>query len=213
MKWRQQNQKLGSLGELGDLIPKKSRTSVLREYFGFETADMDQKRVLCKACRAKVAKSSSNTANLYQHLKNHHRHLHDECLTKKSGEKSSESDAQAHWSKLTTITASFASVTLYEKNSRRHQKITTAITHYIAKDMVSVNTVTKDGFQNLLRTLDRRYKIPSRTYFNQVAILQLYAECKEKVLTELKNVSITPQLLICGQLERPNRILVWLYIS
>lgn len=49
----------------------------------------------------------------------------------------------------------------------------TAITHYTAKDMVSVNTVTKDGFKNLLRTLDRRYVIPSRTYFSQVATSQL----------------------------------------
>lgn len=36
--------------------------------------------------------------------------------------------------------------------------------------------------------LDRRYMIPSRIYFSQVAIPQLYAECKEKVVTELKNV-------------------------
>ena len=54
--------------------------------------------------------------------------------------------------------------------------------------MVPVNTVTKDGFKNLLRTLDRRFQIPSRTYFSQVAIPQLYTESREKVVTELKNV-------------------------
>ena len=64
----------------------------------------------------------------------------------------------------------------------------TAITHHIDKDMVSVNTVTKDEFKNLHRMLDRRYVIPSCTYFSQVAISQLYAKCKEKVVTELKNV-------------------------
>ncbi|XP_061884799.1 E3 SUMO-protein ligase ZBED1-like [Entelurus aequoreus] len=169
------------------LIQKKSSTSVIWDYFGFETSDVHQKQVLCKTCRAKVATSQGNTTNLFRHLKNHHRQLHDECMTKKSGKKSTPSDS-AHCSKQTTITASFASITPYEKSSRRHKEITTAITHYIGKDMVSVNTVTKEGFQNLLHTLDRRYKIPSRTYFNQVAIPQLYAECKEKVEREVKNV-------------------------
>jgi hypothetical protein len=95
-------------------------------------------------------------------------------MTKKSGEKSSGKDTQAHSSQQTTITASFASVTPYDKGSRIHREITTAITYYLAKDMVSINTVTKDGFKNLLRKLDRRYTIPSRTYFSQVAIPQLY---------------------------------------
>ena len=177
----------GPEAQFGDLIPKKSSTSVIWEYFGYEAADVHQKQVLCKTCRAKVATSSGNTTNLFRHLKNHHRHLHDECMLKKSGEKSGD-DTQAHCSKQTTIIASFSSGTPYDKSSRRHREITTAITHYIAKDMVSVNTVTKDGFKNLVQTPDRRYTIPSRTYFNQVAIPQLYAECKEKVVTELKNV-------------------------
>ena len=174
--------------ELGDLIPKKKSTSVIWECFGFEAADVHQKHVLCKTCRAKIATSSGNTTNLYRHLKNHHRHLHDRCMTKKAGEKSSGKDTQAHSSQQTTITAYFASVTPYDKGSRIHREITTAITYHIAKDMVSINTVTKDGFKNLLRTLDRRYAIPSRTYFSQVAIPQLYAECKEKVQTELRDV-------------------------
>ena len=53
--------------------------------------------------------------------------------------------------------------------------------------MVSVNTVTKDAFKSLLRTMDKRYVLPSRTYFNQVAIPQLYAECKAEVVNELEN--------------------------
>ncbi len=177
----------GPEAELGDLIPKKNGMSVIWEYFGFEATDVHQKQVLCKTCRAKVATSSGNTTNLYRHLKNHHGNLHDECMMKKSGEKSSLV-TQAHSSKQTTIRASFASVIPYDKSSRRHREITTAITHYIGKDMVSVNMVPKDRFENLLHTLDRRYVISSRTYFNQVAIPQLCAECKEKVVTELKNV-------------------------
>ena len=90
--------KMASAGpevEFGDLITNKNSTCVIWEYFRFEAADMHHKQVLCKTCRVKVATSSGNTTNLYQHLKNHHGHLHDECMTKKSGEKSSENDTQS----------------------------------------------------------------------------------------------------------------------
>lgn len=167
------------------LIPKKNSTSVIWQYFGFEATDEHQKQVICQTCRGKVATSAGNTTNLHRHLRVHHVNLFEECMAKKPRETSSSSDASA---KQTTITSSFASVTPYERTSRRHKEITTAVTNYISKDMVSVNTVTKDSFKSLLRTMDKRYVLPSRTYFNQVAIPQLYGECKAKVANELENI-------------------------
>ncbi|KAJ4945987.1 hypothetical protein JOQ06_023665 [Pogonophryne albipinna] len=54
--------------------------------------------------------------------------------------------------------------------------------------MVSINTVSNEGFKKLIRTLDKRYAIPSRTYFSQVAIPEMYTQCRNKLETELKNV-------------------------
>ncbi|KAK6297662.1 hypothetical protein J4Q44_G00322450 [Coregonus suidteri] len=51
-----------------------------------------------------------------------------------------------------------------------------------------LSTVTKPGFMALIHTLDKRYSIPSRTYFSQTAIPELYKKCKEKVAAELKTV-------------------------
>ncbi|XP_060774450.1 E3 SUMO-protein ligase ZBED1-like [Neoarius graeffei] len=167
----------GAEAESGDLIPKKNSTSAIWQYFGFEASDEHQKQVLCKTCRAKVATSGGNTTNLYRHLKVHHANLHEECMAKKTHETSSSSESTS--AKQTTITTCFASVTLYDRSSQ---------TNYITKDMVPVNTVTKDSFKSLLRTMDKRYVLPSRTYFNQVAIPQLYAECKAKVAKELEDI-------------------------
>ncbi|KAL2102614.1 hypothetical protein ACEWY4_001782 [Coilia grayii] len=175
----------GEEAESGILVPKRNSTSVIWQYFGFSAADEHQTRVLCKTCRAKIATSNGNTTNLYRHHRVHHVNLHDECIAKKSTETFAGSDSCA---KQTTIAAAFASVTPYDRSSRRHKEITSAVTHYIAKDMVPVNTVTKDSFKSLLRTMDRRYVFPSRTYFNQVAIPNLYTECKDKVLKGLENV-------------------------
>ncbi|XP_063075476.1 E3 SUMO-protein ligase ZBED1-like [Engraulis encrasicolus] len=171
--------------EPAKLLPKKNSTSVIWEYFGFKATDQHQKEVICQTCRGKVATSAGNTTNLHRHLRVHHLNLYEECMAKKPRETSSSSDAST---KQSTIASSFASVTPYERTSRRHKDITTAVTNYISKDMVSVNTVTKDSFKSLLRTMDKRYVLPSRTYFNQVAIPHLYGECKAKVTSELENM-------------------------
>ena len=40
----------------------------------------------------------------------------------------------------------------------------------------------------MIRSLDKRYVIPSRTYFSQVATPDLYEKCRAKVETELSKV-------------------------
>ena len=54
--------------------------------------------------------------------------------------------------------------------------------------MVPIYTVTKEGFKKMIRSLDKRYIIPSRTYFSQVASPDLYEKCRAKVETEVSNV-------------------------
>ncbi|KAJ4947212.1 hypothetical protein JOQ06_009250 [Pogonophryne albipinna] len=54
--------------------------------------------------------------------------------------------------------------------------------------MVPIYTVTKEGLKKIIHSLDKRYVIPSRTYFSQVAIPDLYEKCRAKVETELSKV-------------------------
>ncbi|XP_035848419.1 zinc finger BED domain-containing protein 1-like [Sander lucioperca] len=54
--------------------------------------------------------------------------------------------------------------------------------------MMPVNTVTKPGFKNLVTTLDKRYNMPSRTYFSQIAIPELHRQCRQRVAMELKTI-------------------------
>lgn len=170
-----------------DLAPKKGCTSVVWNYFGFRASDSDQKTVLCKQCRAKIATSKGNTTNLYQHLKKHHRSVYDKCIAAKSSKAAEVTSRTASVkAKQSSVTDSFAAVTPYDAGSRRRRDITKSIAYYLAKDMVPLNTVTKGGFKHLLQTLDKRYVVPSRTYFSQVALPEMYAECRKKVEIELK---------------------------
>ncbi|XP_059422959.1 E3 SUMO-protein ligase ZBED1-like [Carassius carassius] len=167
------------------LISKRNSTSVVWNYFGFKKEDAAQLQVLCRACRAPVATSRGNTTNLFQHLKKYHKSMYDSCMTKIP---STSAPDRPNTSRQGSLTEMFESVTPYERNSKRHGEITRAITEFIAKDMMPLSTMTKPGFVALTYTLDKRYNIPSRTYFSQTAIPELYKKCKEKVAAEVKTV-------------------------
>lgn len=79
---------------------------------------------------------------------------------------------------------SFSSGTPYDKTSKRYKEITEAITHFLAKDLMPINTVSREGFTSLIHKVDRRYRIPSRNYFSHVAIPQMY-ETRKTVVFEL----------------------------
>lgn len=81
---------------------------------------------------------------------------------------------------------SFAIGTPYEKTFKRYKEITEAITHFLAKDMMPLNTVSREGYTSLIHKMDRKYHIPSRNYFSHVVILQMYDECHKTVMFELK---------------------------
>ncbi|XP_057700431.1 E3 SUMO-protein ligase ZBED1-like isoform X3 [Corythoichthys intestinalis] len=159
-----------------DFVPKRKSTSEIWKYFGYRKDDTEQKKALCRQCLAVVASTRGNTSNMFDHLKRHHKLLYDQCKQRTPGETSSDQK---------TITETFASLTPYDRKSKRHQQITDAITFHLAKDMAPMNTVVKTGFKKMICTLDKRYEIPSRTYFSQVAIPELYEKQRLQVANEL----------------------------
>lgn len=66
--------------------------------------------------------------------------------------------------------------------------ITDAVAMYIAKDMVPIYNVEKPGFIHLLKVLDPRYVLPSRKYFSDVALPQLYNSTHQRIAAELDGV-------------------------
>ncbi|XP_051787617.1 E3 SUMO-protein ligase ZBED1-like [Erpetoichthys calabaricus] len=87
-----------------------------------------------------------------------------------------------------SITQAFTNATQYEKSSRRWKEITDAICYYIAKDMTPLATVERSGFKHLVKTLDRKYTVPSRSHFSTTALPDMYKTCCKNVAAELKNV-------------------------
>lgn len=170
-----------------ELIPRTGASSVIWNWFGFKKQDTQQSTVLCKICRRTVAAKGSSTTNLFHHLNMKHPKEHEESIKLRESTTARAASAKPK-AKQPSIAVAFASAVPYEKTSKRWREITNAVTHHIAKDMVPVQTVERDGFKKLIKTLDPKYVLPSRKYFAQTALPELYTACRERVVDQLKNV-------------------------
>ncbi|XP_060785451.1 E3 SUMO-protein ligase ZBED1-like [Neoarius graeffei] len=169
-----------------ELVPKKGSHSAVWKYFGFKPDDDKQSEVHCKVCSALIEAPQGNTINLYNHLKHHHKVEYDEAV---QGKKQTQTQ--------TTITRTLYNTTPYPPNSSRHKEITAAITYHLAKDMAPINTVQHEGFRKMINTLDKWYSIPSRNFFSNVALPDMYNKqwaVVEAELWEIVHFSATSDL-------------------
>ena len=54
--------------------------------------------------------------------------------------------------------------------------------------MLSIYTVEKPGFTNLLRQFDPQYELPGRKYFTKTALPQLYERTRPSVLYDISSI-------------------------
>lgn len=177
------------------LIKKGYSTSAVWRWFGYGKSDQEQTKPVCKICRRVVPARTGNTTNLFNHLRRHHPTNYTESVTLRA---QASTTPHTQPSKATTspvsinkqqfIQSCFAAIAPYEKQSKRSKTITSAITYCLAKDMMPLNTVEKEGFRKLIKVLDPRYKLPGRKYFSRTAMPQVYDECRRKVEIHLNDI-------------------------
>lgn len=73
----------------------------------------------------------------------------------------------------------------YPTGSERHIKITKAVGVFIAKDLQPFSVIGDAGFCHLIKTLDPRYRLPSRTFFSTEIIPDLYEKTCNSIVYEL----------------------------
>ena len=77
-------------------------------------------------------------------------------------------------------------MTPFGLNHPTARKITQTVGEMIALDNQPFSIVDDLGFKNLVRVLKPRYNLPSRRYFAEVVIPDMYQQVKERVVTFLK---------------------------
>ena len=132
------------------------------------------------------APKGGNTSNLFNHLKSRHPAKYSDVMqaaaARKAAPKHKSVDPQP------TLEGTLEKAKLYERDGRKWQELTDAVTRCICKDILPLYSVEKEGFRNMLRKFNPQYELPSRKYFTQTAIPKLYESVRERVAAELKCV-------------------------
>ena len=74
---------------------------------------------------------------------------------------------------------------LYSWESIKRKSLTNSMTHCIAKDMLPIRIVEKEGFKALVKNLDPRYELPSRKYMSKKAIPDFYSKTRASVKSQI----------------------------
>ncbi|XP_049416948.1 E3 SUMO-protein ligase ZBED1-like [Epinephelus fuscoguttatus] len=139
--------------------------------------ELDMTHTVCRHCKTKI-KHFGNTTNARAHIMRHHPEIKD---TEQSQPPAVDQRTLQCFTKLSA-------------SSERAKKITRSIACFIAKDLRPYSVVENEGFICMLQTAEPRYAMPSRKFFTETAVPQLYQETKRKVasaLTKTTRVALT----------------------
>ena len=144
-----------------------------------EKAELDMLKAICKLCNTHVA-YCGNTTNLTAHLTRQDPEVNAELVANLCAAASQQ-----------TLKA-----VLYKllSSSEKAKRITKSIADFICKDLWPHCVVENKGFRNMLHTLESRYVIPSKKYFSEAAVPQIYKDIKEKSkkISAEQNVLLSP---------------------
>ena len=158
--------------DVGTIVSKKKVVSPVWDYFGLrvdgEGKVIDNGMVVCCRCNSNVCASGGNTSNLLSHLRIHHPAQYTQVLqTQKAKVKENDKSLKTSSSANQTSTPElFNRAQKYDKATKQWQEITDLVMYCISKDMRPIYTTEKEGFCNLVLTLDPRYEMPSAKYFS-----------------------------------------------
>lgn len=143
-------------------------------HFGFYEItgkhELDKTHAVCKVCHTKI-KYLGNTTN----LRNHVSRFHSEKLTPATVKERPDPAQPRIDEKLSIL----------PPNAEKAKRITQSVAAFIAKDLRPYSVVENSGFRHLLKTLEPRYKLPSRSHFTD----KVYNETKGQVMASMSQAS------------------------
>lgn len=142
-------------------------------HFGFYTVpgktELGMTKAVCKLCHRPVS-YCGNTTNMTAHLVRHHPDIN--INQHKRPAAACQQTLDGSLSKLPS-------------SSDKAKRITTSIAHFMCKDLRPYSVVENVGLRNMVYNLEPRYIIPSRKFFSETAIPQIYNEVKSGVKEKL----------------------------
>lgn len=132
----------------------------------------------------KTTNHGYGTSNQKAHLKNHHLPEYNELmeaegLQKKKKEANKQEELK---SKYVSVPDFYKIKEPLQKSSEKWKMITKDIAIMLFQDSLPYLIVEKVGFKALMYHYEKRYQIPSRKYFSQTVIPEIYQQTKETLI-------------------------------
>lgn len=135
-------------------------------------------------CEKTVKRTASSTSNLFQHLERHHPNEYSAVAPSTSTRSIKRKAAQ----ETPTGQKKLFDMLPFDSKKEKHKQLVRAVTNYLVSGSVSLHTVDKPAFRNMLYQLEPRFRCPSRKYFSYTAIPELYNEMKAELAFNLRNI-------------------------
>ena len=150
-----------------------------------ETKEIAENVAVCDRCHTLV-KYSGGTTNLTTHLERHHKILKTSASQSSGAVSGTSSFVKTEQPKVYEL---FNKSAAYKSDSARAKLVTLKIGRFIVKNLRPFSVVSNQGFCDLVHTLDPKYVIPSRTYFSDTVIPDMYEQVKTEVLASLSKAT------------------------
>ena len=131
--------------------------------------EMDKPK--CKLCFEEVIARFRNTSNLFAHLRNKHPLVYKTLEVNRKTRGDGDGTASQP-----LIMDALDRIKKLDSCSKEYKELTKSVAICIAKDMLLIYTVEKEGFKAMLRKFNPRYDLPSRNHFSRVVLPALYSQ-------------------------------------
>lgn len=135
-------------------------------------------KAFCGLCSDVLNYESGNTSSLKKHIERRHNISIKASLT--------ATNINSNQSQL-SIQDSFQLCKPLKINDERSQGIIRRIALMICKDLQPISILEDEGFKELVRYLEPRFKMVSRAYMSSTTLPQLYGEGKSKLELVIKD--------------------------
>ena len=169
------------------------KRSVIWDYFAVNPED--ERITICNTCDEAISRGGANTknyntSNLRYHLRREHRDKFDE-LGGKEAERSKHNEAELD-SKRRKPNARQLTLAQVKENKEawtyehpQHKKVTNWIAEMMALDSQPFSVVEDAGFLCLLANVWPKYVMPSRKYFSEKIIPDIFSTIRTKLHKEI----------------------------
>ena len=161
-----------------EIVPYRKSKSPVWANFGFVKYPgkaVSTTHYACKICR-EVFPYSGNTTNLHSHIARKHPEMNESPT---SSPKIGRSKPVETFKQTSLLSLPI--------NSTRSKVITNSIARFMVKNLRPYSVVENEGFRHLVKVLEPRYTMPSRSHFSESVIPKLYEEAKKNLLEKLKD--------------------------